>query len=311
MPSQFVAVRDPQRPIWGVDWPYQLTPQIGAARNAGLPPGGKRIPVMVFDPQRPIWGLQWQYGFITRSNVAASAQALPGGPTPPPGSPYGSTGAAAPDLEAYGYYEPWRVPRPVTIAGLITPPAIPQPPTTPAAWTQALLRSQWTDATWDTQYPVKIATLQPPPPATNPAPQSQVVMFQIRLAWQEATWPTQTGGFIGDLPQPPPPLPVPPPVMPNIIGEQLQMGIQSLQQAGVLVPALLGYFSEYPISVVWVALPPPGIVEEDVQMSEVIFPSAPGPGLIIAQSIPAGAHAGVNQPIVLTVYEFPFSTVFP
>src|SRR6202007_2369060 len=115
-------------PFGGLDWPYLLPPPIGAQLGTLLPPSQK-IPIEWHDPQRPIWGLQWQYGYTVRSQAPGAAQqAPPGGTTPPPGALWGISGAAAPYLEVYGYYDPWRTPTPVQIAALITPPATPPGP---------------------------------------------------------------------------------------------------------------------------------------------------------------------------------------
>lgn len=302
--------RDPQRPIWGLDWPYVVTREVYPPPSSGLPPG-QRQPIFALDPQRPIWGLEWQYGFAIRSEAPATSIQAP--PTPPPGAPWGNTGASAPDFEDYGLIPNWPAQRGATIAGLITPPFVPgaPPPTNPALFYN--LRATWTEPTWQPPPQVQIAPLQPAPPATNPPPQSLVNFWSLRLSWTEPYWNAQTQAQpAAILPfQPPPPPPQKPPFMPNLIGELLWEGIEDLILAGVLVPKALGYFSPYPVSVIWVNAPQEGTIFICPDGTEVFFPTSPGPGLIIAQSIPAGAHAAPNTPIVLTVVNFPFPVSFP
>lgn len=188
----FVSWRDPQRPIWGVDWPYQVRRPLGTPPPSGPPPS-QRVPIEYHDPQRPVWGVSGHYGYVTRSQAPAPEASIgpgPGVPTPPPGSPWGNTGQAAPDLEAYGLYETWRPPKPVQIAALITPPYVPAPQPTSTATLNAII-GMWPQESWATQVPIKAATVQPPPPATPPPPHSLVTLFQIRLTWDEPSWPAQ------------------------------------------------------------------------------------------------------------------------
>lgn len=305
-----VEWRDPQRPIWGLDWPYQVSREVYPPPSSGLPPG-QRVPIFATDPQRPIWGLEWQYGFAIRSQGPASSVTLP--PTPPPGAPWGSTGAAAPDFDAYGLYPTWAAQRGAIIASTITPPFVPGAPP-PKNLTQFYsLRASWADPTWGPPQQTLVATLQPPPPATNPPPQSLINFWSLRLSWVDTTWVVQTAAQpAAILPfQPPPPPPAKPPFMPNLFQVELWQGIEELIEAGVLVPSALGYFSTYPISVIWVNAPQLGTQFTCPDGTVVYFPTSPGPGLIIAQSIPAGAHAAPNTPITLTVVEYPFSVTFP
>jgi beta-lactam-binding protein with PASTA domain len=80
--------------------------------------------------------------------------------------------------------------------------------------------------------------------------------------------------------------------MPNVVGLEYAEAVLVLQQTGILVPSQLGYFSTYPISIIW------------QQSSEP-------PGTVLAQSIPVSQPTTVNVPIVLTVSEFPVSVASP
>lgn len=80
--------------------------------------------------------------------------------------------------------------------------------------------------------------------------------------------------------------------MPNLIGVLLWQAIALLQDAGILVPASIGYFGTYPISVKWV----PAVINR---------------GFVVAQSIIAGVNVKPNTPILLTVNNFPDSVAFP
>lgn len=81
-------------------------------------------------------------------------------------------------------------------------------------------------------------------------------------------------------------------IMPNLIGQLLWDAIALLQAAGILVPASIGYFGTYPISVLWV-------------------PATINRGVVIAQPFIAGVPVKPNTPIVLTVNDYPVSVAFP
>ena len=89
-------------------------------------------------------------------------------------------------------------------------------------------------------------------------------------------------------------------IMPNVVGQILQMAIKTLEQAGVLVPSKIGYFGTYPISVNWVSAPHDPDGEDTVHH-----------GVVTAQSLAAGLAVKVNQPIILTVLEYPKNVAFP
>ena len=83
-----------------------------------------------------------------------------------------------------------------------------------------------------------------------------------------------------------------PGLMPNLVGLPLQEALWVLQQTGFLVPAAIGYFGTYPVTVVWKA-------------------ADTNHGIVTAQSLPAGLPAGINQPITLTVNDYPTGVAFP
>jgi beta-lactam-binding protein with PASTA domain len=80
--------------------------------------------------------------------------------------------------------------------------------------------------------------------------------------------------------------------MPNLVGLPLWDAIGLLQQNGILVPASIGYFGTYPISVIWV-------------------PASVNRGIVIAQSIAVGVNVPPNSPVVLTVNDYPIAVAFP
>jgi len=81
--------------------------------------------------------------------------------------------------------------------------------------------------------------------------------------------------------------------MPNCVGLLLQAAIALLQQAGILVPASIGYFGVYPITVTWV---------QDTSF----------PGVVIGQSLAAGTQpVKANTPITLTVNDFATGVAWP
>jgi beta-lactam-binding protein with PASTA domain len=84
----------------------------------------------------------------------------------------------------------------------------------------------------------------------------------------------------------------PPENMPNLVGLEYLAALAALQSAGIFVPAALGYFGAYPISIVW-------------QRSNL------APGTVLAQSPLALGYSPVNGPVTLTVSEFPVSVAFP
>lgn len=89
-----------------------------------------------------------------------------------------------------------------------------------------------------------------------------------------------------------------PGAFPSVIGLPLQMAQQALQDAGVLVPAQIGYFGAWPITIDWV-------------QSGVMAGTLMGPGIVIGQHPLAGSAIHVNAPVVLTVTEVPLSVATP
>lgn len=89
----------------------------------------------------------------------------------------------------------------------------------------------------------------------------------------------------------PPPPPTSPNIMPSVVGMEFYEAILELQQVGIFSPGALGYFGTFPIAIIWVPGPFPGIVQ--------------------AQSIAPGTFVPANTPMTLTVSEFPISVAFP
>lgn len=82
------------------------------------------------------------------------------------------------------------------------------------------------------------------------------------------------------------------PTMPNTVGLLSAAAQAALQSAGVLVPASIGYFGVYPVSIFWQR-------------------SALPPTTVIAQSPASGNTVAANASVILTCAEFPFSVAFP
>jgi beta-lactam-binding protein with PASTA domain len=80
--------------------------------------------------------------------------------------------------------------------------------------------------------------------------------------------------------------------MPNVIGAQLDTGIEELQAAGVYAPPKLSLFSTFPISAAWVTSP----LE---------------PGTITAQLPQPNTPVTPNSAIILAVSRFPVGVSFP
>lgn len=82
------------------------------------------------------------------------------------------------------------------------------------------------------------------------------------------------------------------PTMPNVLGLELRAAELSLQQAGVLNLASLGYFGTWPITAKWVK-------------------SASPPSTVTAQSPSSGSQIAANAAVTLTMAEFPTGVVYP
>jgi len=80
--------------------------------------------------------------------------------------------------------------------------------------------------------------------------------------------------------------------MPQLIGDELYDAIEALQAAGVYVPANIGYFGTFPISVIWQKFAKPG-------------------GTVLTQVPTSGAQIAANAAVVLTVSAYPLSVAFP
>ncbi len=82
------------------------------------------------------------------------------------------------------------------------------------------------------------------------------------------------------------------PIMPNVVGLKLYSAQASLQAAGVLVPASIGYFGIWPITAIWQQSKQP-------------------PTTVLSQSINSGNTVPANAPITLGVVEFVTAVAYP
>lgn len=80
--------------------------------------------------------------------------------------------------------------------------------------------------------------------------------------------------------------------MPNLIGLELPAAELALKNAGVLAPASLGFFGNWPISVTWVA-------------------NSKAPGVILTQSPSASATVAANASVTLTASQPSMSIAYP
>lgn len=81
--------------------------------------------------------------------------------------------------------------------------------------------------------------------------------------------------------------------MPYLVGQLLWQALQDLQDAGILVPAKIGYFGTYPITVDWLG----SDTDHGVVQSQSIAPYTP--------------NVPVNTPITLTVNDYVPAVAFP
>lgn len=94
------------------------------------------------------------------------------------------------------------------------------------------------------------------------------------------------------------PTPPAPGTFPNVVGLRLVQAQQALEAAGALVPATLGYFGDWPVTITWVqGITPAGTLLQ--------------PGLVVAQNPAPGTAITANAPILLTVTEEPVSVATP
>jgi beta-lactam-binding protein with PASTA domain len=99
--------------------------------------------------------------------------------------------------------------------------------------------------------------------------------------------------FDGTAPIPPPAPPVQQAnIMPSLIGLEYPAALLGLQQLGIFVPASLGYFGTFPITIIWAR-------------------SAQPPGTVLAQVPQPGTYVAANGPVTLTASEFPMGVAFP
>jgi hypothetical protein len=91
-------------------------------------------------------------------------------------------------------------------------------------------------------------------------------------------------------------------IMPNVVGVILQQALVLLQNAGVLVPAAIGYFGTYPVTVKFI--PSTSVTVKDATYIGDF-------GVVHAQSIAAGIAVTPNTPITLICSEFPANVTFP
>lgn len=82
------------------------------------------------------------------------------------------------------------------------------------------------------------------------------------------------------------------PTMPQVVGLEFGPAQTSLQSAGVLNPAAVGYFGTWPITPLWQK-------------------SASAPNTVLSQSIAQGTTVPVNAPVALGVSQPPVAVVYP
>ena len=80
--------------------------------------------------------------------------------------------------------------------------------------------------------------------------------------------------------------------MPNVVNTLLDDATYLMTQAGVLAPALIGYFGTWPILVTW-------------------MPSGKPSGTVLSQYPTPGSSVSTNSTILLTVSEYPTAVVYP
>lgn len=182
-------------------WPQVTWGAQSAARVAGFlysPPATNAPPPYV-NPQQNLNA--WPQVSWLAQTFADCAGIIPL-PSNPPGCVTG--GAAAPDLAAYGYYDPWPAQRAQGVAGfLYVPPVIsnviPYTPLPYAVLTAWALAPTWPAQTFPDVQPLgTIVYGSAPPPTSNAA------MLALRSVWADPTWPAQT--FPDVAPTIPPPV---------------------------------------------------------------------------------------------------------
>lgn len=107
------------------------------------------------------------------------------------------------------------------------------------------------------------------------------------------------------------------PTMPTVVGLDLQQAEQTLETAGVLSPAALGYFGSWPITVRWVSRALASLWTADTSLITadsnvtVDFQLSLLPGQVLSQSIQPGSSVSANSPLSLSVIEFPVAVAYP
>ncbi len=80
--------------------------------------------------------------------------------------------------------------------------------------------------------------------------------------------------------------------MPNLVGLEYPAAQVALQNSGVLVPAALGYFGVWPITVLW-------------QASKAV------PSTVLSQSVAVGVTVAANAALKLGLAQFPMAVASP
>jgi hypothetical protein len=221
-PRTPITARDPSRPLRGVDWQYGFafrgphtalqadpppvisiaaavatvmvwwTPATWNAQSApdftpsGPPPGVPQTPYPNLAQQTQTRAAWPQDGWTAQGFQRNRVQPSTG--DEPPGQVTG--GAEAPNLQAFGYYDAWRVQSAPPVAALVPAPAI-SAYLPPNGFPYQALAAWQSLPTWLAQSEPDGASLVPPPVTNQPTPVSTAVFASIRGIWADPTWNTQ------------------------------------------------------------------------------------------------------------------------
>lgn len=102
------------------------------------------------------------------------------------------------------------------------------------------------------------------------------------------------------------------PNTPSVVGLNYPEAQMALQKAGLYVPASVGYFGTFPISIQWRTSAPSGFAFGISAFGVGAFGSlAKAPGIVVDQYPTPTMYSPPNAPIVLGCFEFPFGVAFP
>lgn len=228
----YSAALPPWRP--SDSWGAQSAPPIAAAISPDNPPFRQRVPVSVRDPARPIYGVEWQYGFVERSGGAVGPAVAHEIDRPPPIGPRLSQAAVSrwepqswgvqrsslivqpgittsippgvmepPDPAAWGLWAPWEAQSRTRYAAVV---ALPPPPQQPPRQHNAAIYAAigvWTPPEWSAQRARPVAALAGSVPAPFYLPYSTAPLYALALQWQPASWAAQRSQLATPPPLPP------------------------------------------------------------------------------------------------------------